>query len=41
MAVRDRGGTVENVQYIITLDLGPAHGMKGQTSVLSRKEAPQ
>jgi hypothetical protein len=31
MAVRECGWTVENVQYVITLDTGPAYGMKGQT----------
>jgi hypothetical protein len=41
MAVRPRGWTVQNVQYVITLDLGPAHGVKEQTSVVSRKEASQ
>jgi hypothetical protein len=41
MAVRPRGWTVENVQCVITLDLGPAHGVKGQTRVMSRKEASQ
>jgi hypothetical protein len=40
MAVRERGWT-ENVQYVITLDSEPAYGMTEQTSVMSRKEAPQ
>jgi hypothetical protein len=41
MAVRERGWTVENVQCVITLDLGPAHGVKGQTSVMFRREGSQ
>jgi hypothetical protein len=38
-------GTVEGLFKIFSTlspyNLGPAHGMKGRTSALSRKEAPQ